>query len=134
MHDNNNQPLVVDRGSEAFAEFDRIFHDPTTYKISVDLRAGGIAIKQNERMWSPTLSVEDTGITPPSVNTPTPPSDEMQIRIVDPTDENTGTITLVRRDVFDAAVIATHRAIQERVDVDPHPYTSRCDDGTCRWC
>lgn len=48
---------VIQRGSEAWDELKEIFSDSTSYKVSIEIRAGGVAIKQNEYMWGPTLKV-----------------------------------------------------------------------------
>lgn len=47
--------IVIESGSEAFKELLDAFAQPDTYKISLEVRTGGIAIKRNEAMWSPTL-------------------------------------------------------------------------------
>jgi len=46
---------VIEEGSEAFEYLRAAMADPRTYKISLDVRRDGVAIKQNEAMWSPTL-------------------------------------------------------------------------------
>lgn len=49
--------LVIERDSEAFIELAEALAFPTTYKVSLDVRRDGIAIKINEQMWTPTLRV-----------------------------------------------------------------------------
>jgi hypothetical protein len=51
--------LIIEGGSEAFMELQAIFADgsPAPYKISINERRGGVAIKVNEAMWTPTLKV-----------------------------------------------------------------------------
>lgn len=48
--------VEISRNSEAGRELARILSDVDTYKMSVDVRANGVALKQNERMWTATLS------------------------------------------------------------------------------
>ena len=48
--------IFIDRESEAGRELARILADDAdTRHLYIDVRLDGIAIKQNERMWSPTL-------------------------------------------------------------------------------
>lgn len=50
--------IEIDEYSEAFEHLVNIFAMEDTYKVRIIPRFGGIAIKRNEGMWSPTLSVE----------------------------------------------------------------------------
>lgn len=53
--------FTIESNSAAGRDLRRIMEDKETYKVSIDYRPtarGGqfVAIKQNERMWSPSLS------------------------------------------------------------------------------
>lgn len=49
--------LVIERGSEAWFDLVAALTSETTYKVSVNERRDGIAIKVNESMWTPTLRI-----------------------------------------------------------------------------
>jgi hypothetical protein len=48
-------PVVIEDGSEAFEYLRAVMTDPRTYKVSLDVRSDGVAVKQNEYMWTATM-------------------------------------------------------------------------------
>ena len=55
-----SEPTILDMeaGSPAYEHLLRVMDDANTYKVSIDVRADGIAIKCNERMWTPTMKIK----------------------------------------------------------------------------
>lgn len=53
-----NDIVVIEEGSPAFDELLKVISSTETYKISIENRKDGVAIKRNEAMWSPTLSTK----------------------------------------------------------------------------
>lgn len=45
----------IHEGSEAFRALQKAFADPNTYRVNVEVRPEGMAVKVNGGMWSPTL-------------------------------------------------------------------------------
>lgn len=54
-------PVVIEEGSEAFEYLRRVMTLPEIYKISLDLRGDGVAIKANEYAWTPTMDIKAKG-------------------------------------------------------------------------
>jgi hypothetical protein len=52
--------FVIEINSQAAKELTRVLKDIDTYKVSVDVRADGVAIKRNEGMWTATLRMQAT--------------------------------------------------------------------------
>lgn len=50
--------FTINLESEAGQYLRSCLENPSTYKVSVEPRKDGVAIKRNEGMWTPTLSVE----------------------------------------------------------------------------
>lgn len=50
--------LSIEAGSDAFEQLRRILDDRGTVRVQLELRGGGIAVKQNTGSWSPTLPVD----------------------------------------------------------------------------
>jgi len=50
---------IVYKGSEAFEYLRSALAHPGTYKVSVDIRSDGMAVKVNESMWTPTMDTKD---------------------------------------------------------------------------
>jgi hypothetical protein len=48
--------LTIHADSDAFIHLATVLRGETTRKVSIEVRSDGIAIKQNESMWSPTLN------------------------------------------------------------------------------
>jgi hypothetical protein len=48
--------FTIEANSEAGRHLAAVLADPHTYKVSIEPRTNGVAIKQNEHMWSPTLA------------------------------------------------------------------------------
>lgn len=46
--------MIIEKGSAAFTELQRCTND-ANYKVSIEERADGVAIKRDESTWSPTL-------------------------------------------------------------------------------
>jgi len=62
--------FVIHKDTEAYRELKRMMEDPTTYKISIDDRTDrdvlsypGVALKQNESTWTPTLRMDEEETT-----------------------------------------------------------------------
>jgi hypothetical protein len=54
--------VVIDVGSEAWAELIDAVGDPYVHKVSIHVRGETrLAMKKNEQMWSPTLSTTTEG-------------------------------------------------------------------------
>lgn len=57
--------LQIHRGSEAFAAIAAAMASEDTYRLSIEERRDGVAIKRNEGTWSPTLYA-----APPALDLP----------------------------------------------------------------
>lgn len=51
--------ITIPMNSEAGEALRQMCDTPSTYKVSLDVRANGVALKRNEAMWTPTLSVSE---------------------------------------------------------------------------
>lgn len=51
--------ITIPLNSEAGDELRHILNNADTYKVSVDIRNNGVALKRNEGMWTPTLSTKE---------------------------------------------------------------------------
>lgn len=49
--------IEIERNSPAGNCLADAFADPDTYRVRIDVRADGVAVKRNEGMWSATLSI-----------------------------------------------------------------------------
>lgn len=48
---------VIEQGSEAFQYLRAVMADPRMYRISLEIRPDGIAVKENEFTWTPTMDI-----------------------------------------------------------------------------
>lgn len=51
--------ITIPINSEAGTYLARAVSHPGTHKVSFDIRENGVAIKRNEGMWTPTLSIKE---------------------------------------------------------------------------
>lgn len=51
--------ITIPLNSEAGFTLSEYLAFPTTYKVSLDIRPAGVAIKRNEGMWTMTLSTKE---------------------------------------------------------------------------
>jgi len=54
----SNHMVEIPATSDAFRYLENTFKNGMAYKLSIDIRANGIAFKINEGAWTPTLSTE----------------------------------------------------------------------------
>ena len=53
--------FIIDSDSPAATYLREAFAAESTYKVSIDCRTNGIAVKVNESVWTPTMASERTG-------------------------------------------------------------------------
>lgn len=51
--------ITIPLNSEAGVTLSEYLANPTTYKVSIDIRPAGAALKRNEGMWTMTLSTKE---------------------------------------------------------------------------